>query len=180
MPQMIRFILAVGTLVLAMSGRHVSAAVTLPEFDDAVSASVTDLSVLETDLADRLPDSGSAIPANDANLALNTIVGRLFETSRRSNFDNATQPPALLVRRDGSGSFTVRATFRDLNADPFDTGTASHIGIVSNESGITTPQVAPWGYSGLSTGISVPEPAAAVLLAVGIGMPLCLCRRRFN
>jgi len=102
-----------------------SAAVTALTFDSASPGTINDSTGQGTGFTHRLPGSGSAIAANDPNLTLDTVNGRLVVGSTRSDFNltgfgrnlSGMEAPALLLSGIGGADFLVQARFSDLHVD---------------------------------------------------------------
>jgi len=103
----------------------VLAAVATLNFNAASPGTLNDSTGQGTGFTDRIPGSGSAIPANDPNLTLDTANGRLIVGSTRSDFANVgfgrnlagMEAPGLFLNGIGSGDFKVQARFNDLHVD---------------------------------------------------------------
>ena len=88
-------------------------------FDTSIPGTITDESGLGTGFTDRLPGTGSSLPANDPNLLLQTGAGLLTIQSTRSDINHSVnldqlEAPGFLLSGVSGMDVSISALFRNV------------------------------------------------------------------
>ena len=90
------------------------------DFDGGHPGTIKDTNGLGTGFTTRLPGTGGALPANDPNMDLLSVPGKLLLTSTHADINHGNnlpilEAPAVFVAGVGSSDLAVKATFENVS-----------------------------------------------------------------